>query len=179
MGDRSGYLYAYHLADGSPAPGWPVFDGGAPIDSTPSVAALEGATLGSVFVGAGNAQHPGLGGYLAYGPNGQSLWQTAVTDPATDKHPAAGVQASLTVADLQGGTDVFAGSLDQESYALERVERLRTSGLAVLRRRQRLFHGRCWRFCMAPGSKSWSWAGPPVPVPPLASATPRVATSAS
>ena len=77
-----------------------------------------GATLGSVFVGAGNAQHPALGGYLAYGPNGQSLWQTAVTDPTTDKHPAAGVQASLTVADLQGGTDVFAGSLDQESYAL-------------------------------------------------------------
>ena len=28
------------------------------------------------------------------------------------------MQASLTVANLQGSTDVFAGSLDQESYAL-------------------------------------------------------------
>jgi fibronectin type 3 domain-containing protein len=119
VGDRSGYLYAYHLADGTPVPGWPVFDGGAPIDSTPSVAAIGGAAPGSVFVGTGNAQHPDLGGYAAYSPNGQPLWRTAVTDPASDKHPAAGVQASLTVADLQGSTDVFAGSLDQESYALD------------------------------------------------------------
>ena len=59
VGDRSGYLYAYHLADGSPVPGWPVFDGGAPIDSTPSVAALGGGALDSVFVGAGNALAPG------------------------------------------------------------------------------------------------------------------------
>ena len=118
VGDRSGYLYAYHLAGGAPRQGWPVFDGGPPIDSTPSVAALGGATLDSVFVGTGNAQHPGIGGYVAYGPNGQPLWHTPVTDPATDNHPAAGVQASLTVANLQGSTDVFAGSLDQESYAL-------------------------------------------------------------
>ena len=119
VGDRTGYLYAYHLAGGSAVPGWPVFDGGAPIDSTPSVAALGGGTLDSVFVGMGNAQHPDVGGYAAYGPNGQALWRTAVTDPPSDKHPAAGVQASLTVADLQGATDVFAGSLDQESYALD------------------------------------------------------------
>ena len=118
VGDRSGYLYAYHLADGSPVPGWPVFDGGAPIDSTPSVAALGGGALDSVFVGTGNAQRPDIGGYAAYSPNGQPLWRAAVTDPVSDKHPAAAVQASLTVVDLQGSTDVFAGSLDQEAYAL-------------------------------------------------------------
>ncbi len=118
VGDRSGYLYAYHLAGGAPVQGWPVFDGGPPIDSTPSVAPVGGATLDSVFVGTGNAQHPDIGGYAAYGPNGQPLWHTPVTDPASDNHPAAGVQASLTVANLQGSTDVFAGSLDQESYAL-------------------------------------------------------------
>ena len=28
VGDRTGYLYAYHLADGSPVNGWPVYDGG-------------------------------------------------------------------------------------------------------------------------------------------------------
>jgi hypothetical protein len=119
VGDRAGYLYAYHLSDGSAVAGWPVFDGGAPIDSTPSVAALGGNGLSSVFVGSGNAQHPDLGGYQAYGPGGQELWHTNVSDLASDKHPAYGVQASLTVADLQGSTDVFAGSLDQLSYALD------------------------------------------------------------
>jgi hypothetical protein len=118
VGDRTGYLYAYHLADGSTVPGWSVSDGGAPIDSTPSVAALGAGALDTVFVGAGNAQSPDVGGYEAYSPSGQRLWLTSVSDPSTDPHPAYGVQASLTVADLQGGTDVFAGSLDQETYAL-------------------------------------------------------------
>jgi hypothetical protein len=119
VGDRTGYLYAYHLADGSPVPGWPTSDGGAPIDATPSVAPMSGGTLDEVFVGAGNAQAPGVGGYEAFGPSGQLLWRTTVSDPPSDQHPAYAVQASLTVAGLQGGTDVFAGSLDQLSYALD------------------------------------------------------------
>jgi fibronectin type 3 domain-containing protein len=118
VGDRAGYLYTYHLTDGSPVSGWPFFDGGAPIDSTPSVAPLNGNPLSSVFVGLGDAQHPVVGGYMAIGPNGQQLWRIPVTDPPGDKNPVSGVQASLTVASLQGSTDVFAGSLDQESYAL-------------------------------------------------------------
>ncbi|MGC8626752.1 MAG: fibronectin type III domain-containing protein [Acidimicrobiales bacterium] len=118
VGDRSGYLYAYHLSDGSAVPGWPVFDGGAPIDSAPSVAAVNGEALDSVFVGTGNAQDPGVGGYEAYSPSGQVLWRTTVDDPPSDPHPVYAVQASLTVADLQGSTDVFAGSLDQLSYAM-------------------------------------------------------------
>ncbi len=119
VGDRTGYLYAYHLSDGTAVAGWPVDDGGTPVDSTPSAAALGGSNLASVFVGTGNAKYPDVGGYAAYGPNGQELWHTAVQDPTTDSRPAYGVQASLTVADLQAGTDVFAGSLDQESYALD------------------------------------------------------------
>jgi Fibronectin type III domain len=118
VGDRAGYVYAYHLADGSPVQGWPFFDGGAPIDSTPSVAAGNGNPLSPVFVGLGNAPHPVVGGYMAIAPNGQQLWRTPVTDPPGDRNPVSGVQASLTVANLQGSTDVFAGSLDQESYAL-------------------------------------------------------------
>ena len=118
VGDRAGYLYAYHLVDGSPVQGWPFFDGGAPIDSTPSVASVSGNPLSSVFVGLGNAQHPVVGGYIGIGANGQQLWRTPVTDPPGDKSPVSGVEASLTVASLQGGMDVFAGSLDQESYAL-------------------------------------------------------------
>lgn len=82
VGDRSGNLYAFHLSNGSAVPGWPVNDGGPPIDSTPSVSPLEGSAmlggsaLGSVFVGAGNAEYPDEGGYLAYGPNGAPLWGT-------------------------------------------------------------------------------------------------------
>ena len=119
VGDRTGDLYAYHLSDGTAVAGWPVYDGGTPIDSAPSVAALGGSSLESVFVGTGNAKYPDVGGYAAYEPGGQQLWHTAVQDPTTDSRPAYGVQASLTVADLQDGTDVFAGSLDQESYALD------------------------------------------------------------
>ena len=119
VGDRAGYVYAFHLADGTPVPGWPVFDGGAPIDSTPSTASLAPNGLDDVFVGAGNAQFPRLGGYLAYGPGGEKLWQTNVVDPPGDAKPAYGVQASITVTDLQGSPELFAGSLDQESFALD------------------------------------------------------------
>jgi hypothetical protein len=118
VGDRTGYLYAYHLADGSPVAGWPVYDGGIPIDSTPSVAVLNGDNLDSVFVGEGNAQDPTTGGYAAYGPGGNQLWHTAVQNPPTDNRPAGGVQASLTVSDMGGGTNVSAGSLGQEAYTL-------------------------------------------------------------
>jgi len=105
-----------------PVAGWPVYDGGPPIDSTPSVANLT-STAQTVFIGSGNAAHPadypGVEGYSAYSAGGQELWHTNVTEPPTDAHPAYGVQASLTVANLQGATDVFAGSLGQEAYALD------------------------------------------------------------
>jgi hypothetical protein len=117
VGDRSGLLYAYHLADGSPVAGWPATDGGVPIDSSPSVLAGPGGQ-DSVFVGAGNAADPGQGGYDAFSSSGAPLWYTPVTDPPSDTQPAAGVQASLTVAQLQGSAGVVAGSLDQEQYAL-------------------------------------------------------------
>jgi PQQ-like domain len=118
VGDRSGYLHAYHLSNGSAVEGWPVYDGGPPIDSTPSVAPLAAGGLDDVFVGEGDAGSPGVGGYFAYGPTGRRLWATPVIEPATDPDHTEGVQASLSVADLQGGTDVVAGSLDQETYAL-------------------------------------------------------------
>jgi outer membrane protein assembly factor BamB len=118
VGDRAGKVYAYHLQGGSPVAGWPTQDGGAPIDATPSVATLGGSNLDSVFVGSGNATHPTVGGYQGYGPSGNGLWNAAVVDPASDTQPAQGVQASLAVGNLQGSTDVVAGSLDQEEYAL-------------------------------------------------------------
>jgi hypothetical protein len=119
VADRSGYIYAYHLADGSPVSGWPVYDGGAGIDSTPSAATLGGSSLDSIFVGSGDSQTPAVGAYLAFSPNGQPLWRTMATNPVGDPRPGYAVPASLTVGDLQGTTDVFAGSVGQEALALD------------------------------------------------------------
>jgi hypothetical protein len=118
VGDRRGFIYAYHLATGTPVAGWPTTNGSGPIDSTPSVASLSGG-LSTVFVGSGNDAEPIDGGYQAFGPSGSELWYRSVSDPPTDPTPASGVQAGLTVGSLQsGGTDLTAGSLGQVSYAL-------------------------------------------------------------
>ena len=118
VGDRAGHLYAYHLSDGSAVPGWPV-DVGAPVDSTPSVALLSGSSYDTVFVGAGDAGAPNVGGYYAFSASGQQLWHSTVQSLPIDPHPATGVQASLTFGDIGGQEGVFAGSLDQLGYALD------------------------------------------------------------
>ncbi len=116
VGDRSGYVYALHLSNGSPVAGWPVHEA-SPIDSTPSVAPAGGGPLDDVFLGSGDAGDPGVGGYESFAPDGALRWSTELANPPADASPAYGVQASLTVARLQGGTGVFAGSLGQEAGA--------------------------------------------------------------
>ena len=74
VGDRAGNVYAYSLANGATVPGWPYNSGGVPIDSTPSVAAINAGGLDSVFVGVGNAAVPNRGGYLALSPSGTVQW---------------------------------------------------------------------------------------------------------
>ena len=113
FGDRSGELYAYHLSDGSPVPGWPV-NVGAPVDSTPSVSPGPGG-LDDVFVGSGDAAEPNGGGFRAFGPDGKPLWSTNLSDPAADPHPASGVAASPAVVPAAGGPAVFAATLGQEA----------------------------------------------------------------
>ena len=117
VGDREGYVYAFHL--GNPvgnAPtsvaGWPTTDGSGPIDSTPSIDST--GSQESVLVGSGNDADPTTGGYQAYGPAGNRLWYTPATNPAPD----IGVQAGITVGALQSGNDAVAGSLGQVTYAL-------------------------------------------------------------
>ena len=62
VGDRAGHVYAYTLAHGKPVPGWPVSTGGIPVDSTPSVAALQPASPDdTVFIGVGNSATPHAG----------------------------------------------------------------------------------------------------------------------
>jgi hypothetical protein len=118
IGDRAGHVWAFALASGAGVPGWPASTGGVPVDSTPSVASVDGSGLDSVFVGVGNAATPGSGGYMGISPQGHQAWFTDVQNPPTDTSPAYAVQASLAVGNLQGGTDVVAGSLGEAEDAL-------------------------------------------------------------
>jgi hypothetical protein len=116
VGDRSGRVYAFHLSDGSTVPGWPA-EVAYPVDSTPSVASLNGRD-DSVFVGTGDAAEPLAGGYAAISSSGRLAWYAPAANPPGDPFPEAGVQASMTVGPLGSGVGVVAGSLGQETYAL-------------------------------------------------------------
>ncbi|MGH9081038.1 MAG: hypothetical protein ACRDYE_13390, partial [Acidimicrobiales bacterium] len=123
VGDRRGFVYAYHLASaspsGTPVAGWPTTNGSGPIDAPASVSPLDNG-LSSVLIGSGNDADPTTGGYQAFGPSGAELWQTPVVNPPTDAAPDIGVQAGMSVGTLQpGGLDTVAGSLGQVSYALD------------------------------------------------------------
>ena len=115
VGDSGGTVHAYNLATGGPV--WN-YDAGAPVDSTPSVASTGSNGLDSVFVGTGDAASPDVGGYQAISPSGGDEWFAQETNPPTDPTAHSGVQASLAVGNIQGGTDVTAGSLGQEQDAL-------------------------------------------------------------
>ena len=116
VGDEAGNVYAYRLATGAAV--W-TYKAGAPVNSTPSVAALTaGSNLDTVFVGGGDAGSPTVGGYQAISPTGGDQWFVQESNPSTDPTAHSGIQASLAVGDLQGGTDVTAGSLGQNQYAL-------------------------------------------------------------
>ncbi len=117
VGDRAGYVYAFHLADGSPVTGWP-YHTGAPVDSTPSVAAVNPGGLDSVFVGTGNPASPHSGGYQAISPSGGDQWFVQETDPSYNNYANYGVDSGMSVGNLQGQTDVVSGSMSQEEYAI-------------------------------------------------------------
>jgi len=119
VGDRAGHVWALSLASGAGVQGWPFNTGGVPVDSTPSVAATTGINADSVYVGVGNAATPRQGGYQAIYPNGTNQWFVGVQNPSSDAAPATAVQASMAVGNLQGATDVVAGSLGQETYAID------------------------------------------------------------
>jgi hypothetical protein len=112
VGDRNGNVWAFHLSDGTTTPGWPAHTG-APIDSTPSVTP-NGSGTDSVFVDAGNASQPTVGGYYAFSNAGAEIWHVG----APDLNGQHGVQASPAVGDLNGVTSVVAPSLGQNQYAL-------------------------------------------------------------
>jgi outer membrane protein assembly factor BamB len=116
VGDRAGHVYAMSLATGANV--WTAGTGGVPVDSTPSVAVTPRAvsTRSSSASATPRATHSG--GYEAFTPTGGTQWFTNTQNPSTDQSPGNAVQASLTVGDLEGGTDVVAGSLGEVTQAL-------------------------------------------------------------
>ena len=110
-----------------PLPPAGIFPDGRPAPAgSPSTPRLLSPPLGNdpsddvVFVGVGDAATPHKGGYEAFNPDGTRRWYRAVKNPLTNTSAKAtsAVRASLTVGDLQGGTDVVAPSVGQEEYAL-------------------------------------------------------------
>jgi PQQ enzyme repeat/PQQ-like domain len=117
VGDIAGNVYAYDLASGKQDWQYPT---GGPVQTTPSVApTTAGSNADSVFVGIGDAATPapGVPEYQAITPQGTSQWKVTQENPATDPG-SSGVQSSLAAGSLQGQTDVTAGSLGQNQYAL-------------------------------------------------------------
>ncbi len=117
VGDQAGYVWALHVANGTPVAGWP-YNAGAPVNSSPSVAPIDANGTDTVYVGSGDANTPTVGGYQAIAPNGGDQWFVQETNPGTDAQPHSAVQASLTVAAYADGYGVEAGSLGQNTYAL-------------------------------------------------------------
>jgi hypothetical protein len=84
--------------------------GAPPVDSSASV----DPGSGNLHVDAGNAAAPSEGGYYAYSPNGNLVWNQIASNPPTDTLNDIGVQASAS----EGGGVVEAGNLGQMTYAL-------------------------------------------------------------
>ena len=122
VGDRGGNVWAFHLANGSTTPGWPAHTG-APIDATPSAMA-NGSGTQNIFVDAGNASQPSVGGYYAFNNAGGQIWHVG----APDLNGQHGVQASPAVGVLNGVPAVVAPSLGQNQYALNAANGSTLSG---------------------------------------------------
>ena len=117
FGDRSGRVYALNLATGTAVAGWPK-DVGAPVTSTPSVVQAPGTAHDTVLVGTGDAGVPCAGGYEWLLPSGAAALVRG-PNPSTDPVCAAdGVEASMAVGTLGGVTGAVAGTLGQETYAM-------------------------------------------------------------
>ncbi len=122
FGDRSGDVYALNLATGDTLPGWPK-DVGAPVTSTPSVLKRPGVAHDTVLVGTGNAAEPCAGGYQWLLPTGAQVLVQA-PNPSTDHACRAdGVFAGIAIGTLGGVTAAVAGSLGQDTYAMNATTR--------------------------------------------------------
>ncbi len=89
VGDQAGYVWALHVASGTPVAGWP-YHAGAPVNSSPSVAPIDANGTDTVYVGSGDAANASVGGYQAIGPNGGDQWfvqETTTRGPTRRRTP--------------------------------------------------------------------------------------------
>jgi hypothetical protein len=117
VGGLDGKVYAYHLADGTTVPGWPVqLD--KSVDSSPAVAPVDASGYDDVYVGSGTYDTGVGGGYWGIGHTGQVLLHRVGSDPNQAAEPVFSAPAVANL-DCTSHPDVVAGALGQEEYALD------------------------------------------------------------
>jgi hypothetical protein len=118
FGDSGGTLYALKLSNGKEVPGWPAHTG-EPIQSSPSVAKLPGATYDTVFVGGGSDADPDVPfGAYAFNHTGKRRWVDTLTDSEPAPSNDHGVTAGLTVVPTGSGPELIAGTTGQIMYGI-------------------------------------------------------------
>ena len=117
VGGLDGRVHAYHLADGSAVPGWPVqLD--KPVDSSPAVAPVDGSGYDDVYVGSGTYDSGVGGGYWGLSHTGGLVLHHVGSDPNQAAEPVFSAPAVANL-DCTSHPDVVAGALGQEEYTLD------------------------------------------------------------
>ena len=118
VGSLNHDVYAVHLADGSPVAGWPVATSNE-IDSSPSVADVDGSGQPEVFIGSGSYDTPG-GAYYSFTHDGRLRWRYQGSDPNQSSEAVFSTPA-LGDVNADGVADATAGALGLQMYSLNAV----------------------------------------------------------
>ena len=115
FGSLNGQVYALHLKDGSSVGGWPASTTNE-IDSSPTVADVDGSGAQEAFVGSGSYDKPG-GAYYSFDAGGHTRFRVQGSDP---NQSSEAVYSTLALGDLDcdGTPDVVGGALGQQTYAM-------------------------------------------------------------
>lgn len=115
VGDKNGYIYAFHASDGSSVWSNPYHaDGG--VFSTPSVSGA-GSTA-RIYVGVGSSAAPSAGGYLKLSNTGAKMWELKPYLLPGNRGGTRGIMSSLAVGPIQSDTDVVGGAMGQQQLAI-------------------------------------------------------------
>jgi hypothetical protein len=116
VGSMDTRVYGFRASDGSNAPGWPQATT-SPINSSPTVADVNGDGVPEVFIGAGsdNGQN---GGFYSYTADGRQRFRFQPTDVVNGN---VSVHSTPTVADVNGGggPEVTSITLGLKSWLLD------------------------------------------------------------
>lgn len=115
VGDRNGYVYAFHTSDGSSVSGFP-YHADAGVESTPSVSGS--GSSARIYIGVGTSAAPSAGGYLKLSNTGSKMWEVKPYLLPGNRGGTRGIMSSLAVGSLQSDTDVIGGSMGQQQIAI-------------------------------------------------------------